>query len=320
MNAISLQWAGSIGIVTIDQPGSKVNVLSRAIWSELQSRLQEAAGHSDSHGLILDSAKPGIFIAGADLKELSDVPAGDHPATREFIELGLHVLEMLESLPFPTAACVDGAALGGGLEVALACDYRIAGTNPKVKLGLPELTLGLIPGWGGTQRLPRIIGATSAIEAMINNIQFDAESARYRGLVDKILPSENLLSETMQMLEESYSTGTWQEGRQRKARPLEVDSSGFTMADLTNGKVSEAKSNALSLSPEAFVAFRQYVNEQMVQSPSRPAALAVLDVIEQGCVLPLSEALQLETREFVRMAGSSEARQLIGQFFASRKR
>jgi len=92
------------------------------------------------------------------------------------------------------------------------------------------------------------------------------------------------------------------------------------MADLTNGKVSEAKSNALSLSPEAFVAFRQYVNEQMVQSPSRPAALAVLDVIEQGCVLPLSEALQLETREFVRMAGSSEARQLIGQFFASRKR
>jgi enoyl-CoA hydratase/carnithine racemase len=196
----------------------------------------------------------------------------------------------------------------------------MAGTNPKAKLGLPELTLGLIPGWGGTQRLPRIIGATSAIEAMINNAQFDAEAARYRGLVDRILPSENLLSETMQMLEQSYSTGEWNARRERKRRPLEIDRSGFTMADLSQGKVSEGKSNALSLSPEAFVAFRQYVNEQMAQSPSRAASLAVLGVIEQGCLLPLNEAIQLETREFLRRAASGEARQLIAQFFASRKR
>src|SRR5947208_565735 len=146
-----------VAVLTFDQPGSKANVLTRELWTEFGEALAALHTRTDLKGLVLASAKPGIFIAGADLKLLANAPGPNDPEVRAFIELGLRVLEQLEALPFPTCAALDGAALGGGLEVALACDYRVCGTNPKVQLGLPEVKLGLIPGWGGTQRLPRII-------------------------------------------------------------------------------------------------------------------------------------------------------------------
>lgn len=320
MNGLSLRVADSIAVLSIDQPDSKVNVLSRALWTELETALRELARRSDLHGLILESAKPGIFIAGADLKELGDVPGADRPSTRQFIELGLGVLEVLETLPFPTAACIDGAALGGGLEVALACDYRLAGMNPKTKFGLPEVTLGLIPGWGGTQRLPRIIGATSAIELLLGDVQFDAETAGYRGLVAKVVPSESLRAETSQLLSEAHAADSWHVGRERKQRPFEVDRTGFRMEDLSEGSVSEATFNAMSISPEALGAFREQVEDRLAGSARLAASLTVLDLIERGCVLPLPEAIRLETEAFLRLAGGSDARKLIADFFASRRR
>jgi enoyl-CoA hydratase/carnithine racemase len=320
MNATSLQTIDSIAILTLDQPESRVNVLSRSMWSELESICQGLAKRPDLRGLIIDSNKPGIFIAGADLKELSGVPSPDDPATRDFIEQGLRVLESLETLPFPTAACIDGAALGGGLEVTLACDFRLAGTNPKIKLGLPEVTLGLIPGWGGTQRLPRIIGVTSALEQILTNLQFDADTARYRGLVAKVVPSENLRAEASQLLQESHANGDWQPLREKKQKPLDIDRTGMTMEEMNHGRFSEAKSNAMSLSPEALNAFRQNVEEQMAASLSRRAALAVLEVVANGCLLPLKEAIGLETAAFLQLAAGEEARQLIASFFASRRK
>jgi enoyl-CoA hydratase len=320
MNALSLQFAESFAIVVFDQPGSKVNVLRRETWSEMEAVFQQLAVRTDLHGLVLESAKPGVFIAGADLKELSDVPGPDHPGTRQFIEQGLRVLESLESLPFPTVACVDGAALGGGLEVALACDFRIAGTNAKTRFGLPELTLGLIPGWGGTQRLPRLIGVTSAIEQMLGREPFDAENARYRGLATRIVPSENLRSEAFRLLAEAQSTRSWRGCREKKQRAMEIDRSEATIQEMNEGQISEAKFNAMSLSAEAIAAFRLQIDEQLAQSPIRPAAHALLNVIENGCKLPLGEAIAVETQEFLRLAGSSEARQLIAEFFASRKK
>ena len=139
----------SVAVLTFDQPGSKANVLTTELWQELEATLDTLKSRAELKALVLASAKPGIFIAGADLKLLANALTPNEPAVRAFIELGLRVLEKLESLPYPTCAAIDGAALGGGLEVALACDSRICGTNPKVKLGLPEVTLGLIPGWGG---------------------------------------------------------------------------------------------------------------------------------------------------------------------------
>ncbi len=320
MNSVSVTVVDKIANLTLDQPDSKVNVLSRAMWSELDDTFRELAQRSDLLGLVIASAKPGIFIAGADLKELADVPGREHEPTRQFIEHGLRVLDALENLPYPTVACVDGAALGGGLEVALACDYRVAGTNPKAKFGLPETTLGLVPGWGGTQRLPRIVGPTSAIEMILQNLQLDAEHARYRGLLSTVMPSEILQNEAIRILHESRSSDNWRSLRDRKRRPLEIDRSELRIEEMNAGKISEAKLNAMSLSPDALQAFRDSINEQLQDSLSRPAALAALDLIEKGCLLPLSEALQLETETFVRLAGSPEARKLIADFFASRKR
>jgi enoyl-CoA hydratase/carnithine racemase len=290
MNGIALQIIDSIAVLTLDQPGSKVNVLSRALIADLGVLVGDLAGRNDLRGLVIESAKPGVFIAGADLKEFADVPGPDHAPTRDYIESSLRILDLLESLPFPTVACIDGAALGGGLEVALACDFRLAGTHPKVKFGLPEVTLGLIPGWGGTQRLPRIIGPTAAVEVIIQNQAFDAKMAHDRGLVAKVVPSENLRTEALALLSDAQASGSWRTERERKRGPLD---------------------SATSLSP-----YRSSIKE----GTQRNAALTALEVIEQGCRLPLAEGLRLETEAFLRLAGSAEARQLIAEFFASRKK
>jgi len=161
--------ADSIAVLTFNQLGGKANVLNSGLWTELDEALDSLATRTDIKGLVLTSAKPGIFIAGADLKLLANAKGPNDPEVRAFIERGLSVLNKLENLPFPTIAAIEGAALGGGLEVALACDYRIAGSvDPKFKLGFPEVALGLIPGWGGTQRLPRIIGIPEAMTVIVS--------------------------------------------------------------------------------------------------------------------------------------------------------
>jgi enoyl-CoA hydratase len=320
MNAIQIHEAESIVRLTLDQPDSKVNVLNGDLLTELEATIGSLASRSDLQGLLIVSAKPGIFVAGADLKVLAGATGPDHPPTRQFIEHGLCVLFAIEELPCPTVACIDGAALGGGLELALACDYRLVGTNPKTKLGLPEVTLGLIPGWGGTQRLPRIIGPTSALQIMLSNAQFDAETAHYRGLASNVVPSETLDSEALKLLKRSQTQDEWKGLRERKRRPMEIGAAGPTLDELKAGQFSEAQLNAMSLGPESLAAYRQYVNEQMKESKCRPAALALLDVVEKGCTLPLREAIALETEAFMRLVGSTEARELIGAFFASRKR
>jgi enoyl-CoA hydratase/carnithine racemase len=170
-----------VGVLTLDQPGSKANVLTRELWQDIDAALDEAA-RQPLKGLVIASAKPGVFIAGADLKLLLDASGPNDPAVRAFIDLGLRVLETLESLPFPTCAAIDGAALGGGLEVALACDIRVVGNNPKIQLGLPEVKLGLIPGWGGTQRLPRIVGLNRAAEMLTSGESLTAVEAIAAGL------------------------------------------------------------------------------------------------------------------------------------------
>ncbi|MCE9533018.1 MAG: enoyl-CoA hydratase/isomerase family protein [Planctomycetes bacterium] len=320
MNSLTVHIEDSLAVLIVDQPGSKVNVIGRAVISEFEAELKRLAARTDLHGLIIESAKPGIFIAGADLKELAEVPGPDHPPTREFIEQAHRMMDALESLSFPTVANVDGAALGGGLEVALACDFRLAGTHPKTKFGLPEITLGLIPGWGGTQRLPRIVGPTSAIEMILYHDHFDAESVRFRGLVANIVPSENLRTAARELLAESWKSGSWRDLRAKKQRPLEIDREGLTIEGMSEGKLSDAKLNAMSLSPEAMQAFRQTLQEQLRDDPKLPASLAALDVIEKGCTLPLKEANRLEIETFLKLAGSAEARQLFGAFFASRRK
>src|SRR5205807_10480493 len=137
-------------------------------------------GRNDLRGLILTSGKPGMFIAGADLKELGGAKP-DPELTRKLVKRGLDLIAAFENLPFPTVAAIDGACMGGGLELALGFDYRLAGSHPKTEIGLPETKIGLIPGWGGTQRLTRVVGPNVAPETICAGEAAKAARARQSG-------------------------------------------------------------------------------------------------------------------------------------------
>src|SRR5437016_2286566 len=180
-----------IAQLTFDQPGSKANTLGQAVLAEFEAILAKLEANSDVRGLILASAKPGMFIAGADLKELAS--AQPEPAqTRRLVQRGLDIIGRLEKLPFPTVAIIDGSCLGGGLEVALGFDFRLAGSHPKVEIGCPETKIGLFPGWGGTQRLTRLIGPSLAAEMICSGETAKAERARQLGIVFDAVPSDRL--------------------------------------------------------------------------------------------------------------------------------
>jgi len=147
---------GNVGLITFDQPGSRANVLSQAVQADFEAVLAQLRQRTDLRGLILRSGKPGMFIAGADLKELGKT-GHDPDETRRVVRRGLDIIAAFENLPYPTVAAIEGPCLGGGLELALGFDFRVASTHPKTELGLPEVKIGLFPGWGGTQRLPRVI-------------------------------------------------------------------------------------------------------------------------------------------------------------------
>ncbi len=164
---------GQIALVTIDQPGSRANVLSQAVQSEFEALLTELRARSDLQGLILRSGKPGMFIAGADLKEMGGL-AGDDEQKRRVVRRGLAIMAGIESLPYPTVAAIEGPCVGGGLELALGFDFRVASTHPKTELGFPEVKIGLLPGWGGTQRLQRVIGPATAAEMILQRRQHQA--------------------------------------------------------------------------------------------------------------------------------------------------
>lgn len=266
-----------IVVLMLDQPDSRANVLSTQLWNDLDIALQ---GVGAAAGVIIASAKPGIFIAGADLKLLGEAGPND-PRVREFIALGNRVLARLESLPCTTVAAIDGAALGGGLEVALACDVRIVGTHPKAQLGLPETGLGLIPGWGGTQRLPRLIGLAKAAEMLTTGHSLSATDAVAAGLAREQAPSESLIEAAA-----GHARKPFAEARARKQQPV----------------------------PDAE---RQAYTPTLPQEPA--AIRAALDVMIHGAAKPLAEAIPIETEAFCKLAGTPESKEKIAAFFNRKK-
>jgi 3-hydroxyacyl-CoA dehydrogenase/enoyl-CoA hydratase/3-hydroxybutyryl-CoA epimerase len=169
--------------VWIDVAGRSVNVFDDAVIGEL-AELVEQFHAAPPAALLLRSAKARGFAAGADLKYLASLP--NEAAAERFLADGQQALDRLESLPCPTVAVIHGTCLGGGLEVALACRYRSAARDPGTLLGLPETTLGLIPGWGGTQRLPERIGTGEALRLMLTGAPVPAAEAFPLGLVDAL--------------------------------------------------------------------------------------------------------------------------------------
>jgi 3-hydroxyacyl-CoA dehydrogenase/enoyl-CoA hydratase/3-hydroxybutyryl-CoA epimerase len=168
-----------------DKKGENANTLSSAALDELSDAIATAVAHGPK-GLIIASAKKSGFIAGADVREIQTLQTPE--LIEAFLRKGQGVCKALSQVPFPTLAYIQGFCLGGGLELSLSCDYRIAEDRPDTKIGLPEVLLGILPGWGGTVRLPRLTGVMNALEMMLTGKTLRAKAARAAGIVDECLP------------------------------------------------------------------------------------------------------------------------------------
>jgi len=187
-----------ICVLTLDRPNFGANIFDDATLEELNEHLDAIQKDASLHGLIIASAKKSIFVAGADLKTL--LQGAKTGEMRGFIERGQQVFSRLVDLGIPTVAAIHGASAGGGYEVALACDYRVASDDPATRIGLPETSLGLLPAWGGCTRLPRVIGAEKAAEVILKGKLYSAQEALKLGLVDEIAPRDQLLDRAREKL------------------------------------------------------------------------------------------------------------------------
>ncbi len=293
--AVELEVEDGIATITIDQPGRPVNVLSEQVVAELAEvigRLE--AGGEGVRGVVIASGKPGVWIAGADVEQLRELrTAADGEALSRS---GHRLLDRLERMRVPVVAAIDGAALGGGLEVALACAYRVASDSHKTKLGLPEVQLGLIPGAGGTQRLPRLLGLRSALDLMLTGKQLDGKRARKLGLVDEVVPEPILLQRARAAAREIADGKI----RPRAGRPAGSPEwlenlpgvRGFIFRKAREGVMRETRG-------------------------SYPAPLRLLEVVAEGLDQPIEAGLELEARAFGELTVTPEAKALTHVFLSS---
>src|SRR5436190_3801376 len=185
-------------LLTFDRPESGANIFDAATMSELSEHVDAIERDNSVRGLIITSAKRSIFIAGADLKTLlKQAQTGE---LRDFIAKGQRVFNRIAGLKIPSVAAVHGACAGGGYEITLACDWRVASDDPATRIGLPETTLGLIPAWGGSTRLPRLIGEDNAAEVILKGKLYSASEALKIGLVDEVASREQLLDAARRLI------------------------------------------------------------------------------------------------------------------------
>ncbi len=285
----SLQYQEGIAWLVLDEPGKKVNTLSSRTLIWLENHLAELEA-DPPRGLVLLSGKRAGFVAGADLEELAGF--SDPEGVTRLLKRGHALLGRLEGLPFPTVAAIHGACLGGGLELALGCTWRVATEAPETRLGLPEVQLGLIPGLGGTQRLPRLIGVPAALDLIATGRAIDARRARSLGLVDETCHRANLESAAVGLL-----------GRRPPRRRLV----GFGARAVTFlAKVPVA--GAL-----VFAKARREI--QAKTGGHYPAPLAAVAVMASGLPKPLPRGLEVESEAFARLVVTPAAKHLMAIFF-----
>jgi 3-hydroxyacyl-CoA dehydrogenase/enoyl-CoA hydratase/3-hydroxybutyryl-CoA epimerase len=283
-------WKPSLdghGIVTLafDRADGSVNAINRAVLDELGQIVERLAIETPA-GVILHSPKPSGFAVGADIKEF--VAYARHGSVQENIEHGQRVFEALARLPCPTVAAIHGACMGGGTELALACRQRIAADDEKTKIALPEVMLGIHPGWGGTARLPRLIGAPEALPLMLTGRPLSARRALALGVVDRVAPPDELLAEARALL------------RRPQPRPFARRAKAW----LTNSWPARQ-----ILAP---MVVRQTAAK--VRKEHYPAPFALIDVWQRGGG-DIRQRLKLEARSVAKLAATPTAHNLIRLFF-----
>lgn len=289
--------AEGVAVVTVDQPGRSTNVLSLTLSRALEAEIARLAAMPSVSGIILTSGK-GTFIVGADLVEVSDLlKAGAEGSATELAILGRQI-RLMETCGKPIVAVLPGTALGGGLEVALGCHYRIVADTPKAAYGFPEVGLGLLPGAGGTQRLPRLIGLELALPMLTTGHPVDAAEAKRLGLVDEIVAPDNLLDAARLAL---------QTGRVPGRQPWDLK--GWVAPGLPINGI------------EAFGAFTMANAAAAAEAgPDQPARGAILSCVYEGLRLPMDRALEVESHYFRCLLGTEAVGGLIAARFFLRQR
>jgi 3-hydroxyacyl-CoA dehydrogenase/enoyl-CoA hydratase/3-hydroxybutyryl-CoA epimerase/3-hydroxyacyl-CoA dehydrogenase/enoyl-CoA hydratase/3-hydroxybutyryl-CoA epimerase/enoyl-CoA isomerase len=284
-----------IGLLTLDIPDKKVNTLSQGVLMELGALVAKLRDRADLRGLLFQSGKPGQFIAGADLTELGALAFASKDQVTQAVTLGHRLYDQVAALPFPTVALVDGNCMGGGTELILAMDERIVSNHAHTRIALPEVKLGIIPGWGGTQRLPRVVGL-NAIDMICSGEAIDAPRAVAIGLAFDAVPAEMLVAEGVRRVEDLISTGEWKTRREQRRAPV-------------------------GLSPDT-MAFAFATAEGAIRMKTRgqyPAPLVALKAIREGINRSLDEGLKIERELAVEVMGSPVSANLIAVFFMTNR-
>ncbi len=280
----SEQDPDGIVVLTIDRAGSSVNTFAREVLDEL-NEVVERLSFELPRGLLIRSGKAAGFIAGADIREFESY--GKSGSVLDAISFGQRVLQNLARLRCPSVAAIHGHCMGGGTELALACRFRVASRDPSTRIGLPEVKLGIFPGWGGSARLPYLIGAPKALEFMLSGRAASAEQARSMGLVDAVTSNEMLIERAKEIIRrpptrplpqrmEAWASNTW------PARQI--------LAPIVR------KQTAAKARPDHY-----------------PAPFALIETWRRGG--SLAQRLKNEARAVARLAQTSTARNLIRVFF-----
>jgi len=275
-----------IAWVIFDDPDSKVNILGFGQMQRLDAILDELSKRRPK-AVIFISAKPGIFIAGADINELGKIRDARHG--EQLSREGHRIFAKIEMLGMPTVAAIDGVCLGGGCELSLACRYRVATDQPKTQIGLPETQLGIIPGWGATQRLPRLIGLPAALDIICAGKSVSADKARRIGLVDAAVPNVVLRETAMRLAL----------GQQRVSRK------------------SVKLKNMWPLRPITCRFARKQVAART--RGQYPAPLRAIDAMEEGLAGKFDAGLENEAKIFGEVSATSVCKNLIRIFFLREK-
>lgn len=277
-----------IAWLTFDTPGSPVNVFNEATLLELDEQLSEIENDTDVRALVIESAKEQVFVAGADLKAIRTLP----PSKVEgLVRLGQTVFNHLAAMKKPKVAMIHGACVGGGFELTLACDARVASDAESTRIGLPETQLGLIPGWGGSTRLPRLIGPMKSVELILTGRLLKAAQAKKYGLVDQIAPRDHLRGVAQQKVHELIAASTHPSSRRAMKHLL-----WRAMMPLVARK---ARTDLLAKTRGLY-----------------EAPLRALDVISTGFSKTVPESLDLECKALLALTATNATGHLIDIFFA----
>ncbi len=282
---------GNIVELQFNLKDDSVNKFNAATLKELREAVNQIKSDSSIKGLLMTSAKD-CFIVGADVTEFISHFNKSNEEMTGWLKETNHLFSEIEDLPYPSVSALNGFALGGGFEVALATHYRVMSADTKV--GLPETKLGIYPGWGGTVRLSRLIGADNAIEWIATGEQYGAEAALKVGAVDAVVAPEQVRDASLRLLQNAIQGKlNWKARREEKTGPL---------------KLNAIESMMVFEGAKAFVAAKA--------GPHYPAPIAAIEAMQQGATKNRNEALPFETAGFVKVAKTNVAHSLVSLFLS----